>query len=339
MKTIRVVVVEDSKVQRAHLAKTLQTERDIVVVGEAVDVTEAIQIVQATRPDVVTLDLQIPGGGGQVVIEQLMAVAPVPILVLSGSVVGRESEEAVAALVAGAVDVLPKPDRWSAAAEESLRSRVRLVSGVAVVRRASRRTPRAAGRPAAAKGRTATGLPIVAIGASTGGPAALAQILADLGGISATVLVVQHLHADFVDGLVSWMDRVSPLDVELARHGAPLRRGAVHIAPSGVHLRVDEHDHVVLDPEPVTLHRPSVDVLFTSLAERRNGRTVAVLLTGMGEDGAAGLLALRRHGDLTIAQDEQSCVVFGMPRAAQRLGAAELVVGLDQMAPTIVRSL
>jgi two-component system, chemotaxis family, protein-glutamate methylesterase/glutaminase len=338
MKSVRVVVVEDSQVQRAHLVKTLQSERDIVVVGEAVTVTEAIELVQKTRPDVVTLDLQIPGGGGQVVIEQLMAVAPVPILVLSGSVAGRDSEDAVAALVAGAVDVLPKPSRWSAEAEEALRSRVRLVSGVAVVRRSSKRTARSATRPVAGRA-PGTGVPIVAIGASTGGPAALAQVLAELGAVDAAVLVVQHLHADFVDGLVSWMDRVSSLHVELAVHGKPVRRGVVHIAPSGLHLRVDGRDQIVLDPEPQTLHRPSVDVLFSSLAERTNGRTVAVLLTGMGDDGAAGLLALRRHGDVTIAQDEESSAVFGMPRAAQRLGAAKLVVGLDKMASTIVRSL
>jgi len=268
-----------------------------------------------------------------------MATAPLPILVLSASVDGRDSEGAVAALVAGAVDVLPKPARWTEAAEEIVRSRVRIVAGVAVVRRGRRRMA-STGLPAATTGRPPTaGTSIVAIGASTGGPAALAVVLAGLGGIDASVVVVQHLHPDFVDGLVSWMDRVSPLDVEIAHHGTPLRPGVAYIAPGRAHLCIGRDDTVVLDPHPETLHRPSVDMLFSSLAKRVHGRTVAVLLTGMGEDGAAGLLALRRQGSVTIAQDEESSAVFGMPRAAQRLGAAEFVVPLDQVAATIVRSL
>ena len=339
MKVVRVVVVEDSQVQRAHLVRTLQSDGDIEVVGEAADATDAVHLVQVLRPDVVTLDLQIPGGGGQLVIEQLMAAAPTPILVLSASGAGRDSEEAVAALMAGAVDVLPKPPRWTETAEAGVRSRVRIVGGVAVVRRPLGRTTQPGQRVATTTRTAATGMSIVAIGASTGGPAALAVVLAGLGGIEAGVAVVQHLHADFVDGLVSWMDRVSPLQVELAASGATLRAGVVCIAPAGVHLRIGHDDRIVLDPMPETLHRPSVDVLFSSLAARVKGRTVGVLLTGMGEDGAAGMLELRRRGDVTIAQDEATSVVFGMPRAAQRLGAAVHVVPLDRVASTIVRSL
>ena len=339
MKTVRAVVVEDSQVQRAHLVRLLQADGDIAVVGEAAGATEAISVVQALRPDVVTLDLQIPDGGGQLVIEQLMASTPTPILVLSASVAGRDSEEAVAALVAGAVDVLPKPTRWTDAAEEAIRSRLRIVAGVAVVRRARARTPRPGASAAPPSRGPATGVPVVAIGASTGGPAALAVVLAGLGNIDAAVVVVQHLHADFVDGLVSWMDRVSPLVVEIARHGAPLRRGVASIAPGGTHLRIGGDDRIVLDPKPETLHRPSVDVLFSSLAARAGGRSVGVLLTGMGDDGAAGLLELRLRGAVTIAQDEGTSAVFGMPRAAQRLGAAAHVAPLDRIAATIVGSL
>lgn len=339
MKILRVVVVEDSQVQRAHLVRTLQTDGDIVVVGEAVGATEAFDVVKKVRPDVVTLDLQIPDGGGQLVIERVMAVAPTPILVLSATVAGRDSEEAVAALAAGAVDVLPKPARWTEATEQNIRSRVRIVAGVAVVRRGRGGLAAVLPGAAASSGPPARGTPIVAIGASTGGPAALALILGALGGVNASVVVVQHLHTDFVAGLVTWMDRVSPLEVELASHGAPLRRGVVSIAPGGVHLRIGQDDRIVLDPMPETLHRPSVDVLFSSLAARVNGRTIGVLLTGMGDDGATGLLGLRRRGDVTIAQDERTSAVFGMPRAAQRLGAAMHVVPLDQVAATIVRSL
>jgi two-component system chemotaxis response regulator CheB len=315
----------------------LEASRDISVVGQAAGAVEAIRLVQDVRPDVVTLDLQIPDGGGQQVIEQLMAFAPTPILVLSGSIEGRESVEAVDALVAGAVDVLPKPKAWSGAEEEALRARVRLVGGVTVVRHPRARLP-SSRRASAAYDDRPSAHPVVAIGASTGGPAALAEILDGLAGLDASVLVVQHLHPDFVGGLVSWMARVSPLPVELARDGERLRPGAAYIAPGGLHLRIGPDDRIVLDAVPEMLHRPSVDVLFSSLAERVNGTSIGVLLTGMGEDGARGLLALRRGGAVTIAQDEATSVVFGMPRAAQRLGAALHVVPLDRIAKTIMRA-
>jgi two-component system chemotaxis response regulator CheB len=339
MKPTRVVVVESSQPERVHLVRTLEASGDITVVGQADGGVDAIRMVQDLRPDVVTLDLQLPDGGGQLVIEQLMAFAPTPILVLSANIAGRESVEAVDALVAGAVDVLPKPKTWSEGEEDALRAQVRLVGGVTVVRHhRARLVPASRATSATSDGR-ATAHPIVAIGASTGGPAALAEILGGLSGLGASVLVVQHLHPDFVGGLVAWMARVSPLPVELARHGERLRAGVAYIAPGDLHLRVGPDDTIVLDSAPETLHRPSVDVLFSSLVERVNGRHVGVLLTGMGDDGAQGLLALRRRGDATIAQDEETSVVFGMPRAAQRLGAAEHVVPLDQIAKTILRAL
>lgn len=335
--TTRVVVVEDSLVQRAHLVRTLEAEGDITVVGEAAGAVEAIALVQSLRPDVVTLDLQIPDGGGQLVIEQVMAVAPTPILVLSASVASRGSVAAVEALVAGAVDVLPKPVRWSPAEEAALRSQVRLVSGVAVVHR-SRSGSR--GRRPVAVERAASGsaISIVAIGASTGGPAALAEVLSGLNGLRASVIVVQHIHADFVGGLVTWMERAATMPVELARAGELLKVGMITIAPGDVHLRVDREARIVLDPSPESVHRPSVNELFSSLAKRPAGRNVGVLLTGMGEDGAAGMLELRRRGDVTIAQDEATSVVFGMPRAAQRLGAVTQVQPLEKIAAAIARA-
>ena len=336
MTPIRALVVEDSMVQRAHLVRTLQADGDIEVIGEATSAGEAVERVRSLRPDVVTLDLQIPEGGGQRVIEDVMASTPTPILVLSATVSGRESIEAVEALVAGAVDILPKPSKWDDDAERALRARVRIVAGVAVVRR-GRSRPRSAVQTQRSEPRVATGaVTLVAIGASTGGPAALAQVLAELGGLDAAVLVVQHLHPDFVDGFVSWMARISPLAVQLAEAGATPETGHVYVGPGGVHLRIGAADELVLDPTPETLHRPSVDQLFTSLAARRVGRNVGVLLTGMGDDGAAGLLAMRRRGDVTIAQDEDSSAVFGMPRAAQRIGAAGRVIAIDAVAKCIL---
>jgi two-component system chemotaxis response regulator CheB len=335
--TTRVVVVEDSLVQRTHLVRTLEAEGDITVVGEAEGAVEAIRLVESLRPDVVTLDLQIPDGGGQLVIEQVMAVAPTPILVLSASVASRTSVSAVEALVAGAVDILPKPVRWSASEEAALRSHVRLVSGVAVVHRAKPASSRSRPLPVD-RGKAGHAPTIVGIGASTGGPAALAEVLSGLVGLRAGVIVVQHLHADFVGGLVTWMERAATMPVELARAGEPLKVGVITIAPGDVHLRVDREDRIVLDPKPASIHRPSVDELFASLAKRPAGRNIGVLLTGMGEDGAAGMLELRRRGDVTIAQDEATCVVYGMPRAAQRLGAVVHVRPLEKIAAAITRA-
>jgi two-component system chemotaxis response regulator CheB len=332
----RVVVVEDSLVQRAHLVHTLEAEGDIHVVGQAVGATEAIRLVQELRPDVMTLDLQIPDGGGQYALEQIMAFSPTPTLVLSSTVTSRGSEAAVKALLAGALDALPKPTTWDAAAELALRDRVRALKEVKVIRhprgaRLYERLP-AKAPPVAGVGRT-----VVAIGASTGGPSALAVVLSGLVGLRASVLVVQHLHADFVDGLVSWMARVSALPVQLARHGERLQSGVVYIAPGGTHLKLGTGHQIELNTNPPSVHRPSVDVLFSSLAERAEGRAVGVLLTGMGEDGAAGLLELRQRRGLTIAQDEATSAVFGMPRAAQRLGAAAHILPLAEIAAAVTR--
>jgi two-component system chemotaxis response regulator CheB len=330
----RVVVVEDSRVQRAHLVHTLEADGDIEIVGEAVGATEAIQMIQALRPDVVTLDLQIPDGGGQHVIEQIMAFAPTPILVLSAAVTSRGSREAVEALLAGAMEALPKPLIWDAAAEQAVRERVRALQRVTVVRHPrGGRPPRR--RPAPARTRSEGNRSVVAIGASAGGPAALAVVLSGLAGLHASVLVVQHLHADFVGGLVSWMTRVSALPVELAQQAMRLQPGIVYIAPGGTHLKVGRGHLIELDVLPDSLHTPSVDVLFSSVAQNAEGRKVGVLLTGMGEDGAAGLLEIRQRDGATIVQDEATSAVFGMPRAAQRLGAAGQLLALDDIAAAI----
>jgi len=338
---VRVVVVEDSPVQRAHLVDVLEAERDIAVIGQAGDPVEAVALVQRLRPDVVTMDLGLPGDGGLGAIEQIMAGLPTPILVLSARVTCAGSAAAVESLLAGAVEALPKPERWDAEAERQLRCRVRLLSGVTVVAH-----PRGRRRPPAPDPYRA---PPVAIAASTGGPAALAEILPSLGGLAVPVLVVQHLHPQLVDGFVGWMQRVSALPVVVAADGDRPQPGVVYIAPAGAHLKLVPAPglsgmpagppraiptggrRLVLDPDPPGLHRPSADELFCSVAATAGGQAVGVLLTGMGEDGAAGLLALRRQGAVTIAQDEPTSVVFGMPQAAQRLGAAAEVLGLGQI--------
>ncbi len=334
---VRVVVVEDSLTQRAHLVRTLQADGDIAVVGEAVGALEAIEMVDRIHPDVITLDLQIPDGGGQRVIEEVMGRMPTPILVLSATMSSRQSDPAVAALMAGAVDAVPKPARWTLSDEEMVRRIVRALQGVVVVRH----------RPRPERGPTVPGdvvtgaspsRQVIAIAASTGGPGAVAEVLSGLESVRAPVLVVQHLHPDFIGGFVEWMDRVSALPVKVARSGDRLEPGTVTVGPGGVHLRLGPDRRVVLDPEPVTPHRPSADELFGSVAQHAGANGVGVVLTGMGNDGAAGLLAVREAGGITIAQDEASCAVFGMPRAADRLGAVIEMVPLAQIARAIAHA-
>jgi two-component system chemotaxis response regulator CheB len=329
---VRTVVVEDSAVQRAHLVRVLEADGDIRVVGQAEHTNEAVDVIVAARPDVVMLDINIPGGGGQMVIERIMAVAPTPILVLSGAVGNGSSATVAQALGAGALEAMAKPARWSSSDERALRDRVRVLQGVIVVRHAGghdrvRRRPRP----------VVQGRAVVAIAASTGGPQALATILSGLRPIDAPVLIVQHIQSDFVDGLAAWMRRVSEMPVAVARDGGDLAPGQVYLAPGGTHLRLAEQRRMELSPTPDGPHRPSADELFTSVAAHAGGRGIGVILTGMGADGARGLAALHRAGGRTISQDRETSVVFGMPGAAQAAGAVQEILPLDRIAPRLMR--
>ena len=324
---VRLVLVEDSATQRAYLARVLEGDGDITVVAQAEDGDAAVAAVARHRPDVVTMDLDLPGHSGHDAIARIMAETPTPILVLSGVIDANSAAPAVAALAAGAVDALPKPLRWDAAAERGLRRQVRTVASVPVVGR--RRRARAA--PARRGGAG----PVVGIAASTGGPAALATLLRVLPPIHAPVLVVQHIHPSFTGGFVTWLDAEVPAPVHSATDGTVPLPGHVYIAPGGAHLRLGTAGRMLLDPEPPAVHRPSADELFLSLAERTGAAGVGVSLTGMGEDGARGLLEMRRAGARTFAQDEASCVVFGMPRAARELGAVQRLLAPEQLAGAV----
>ncbi len=338
----RVVVVEDSLVQRANLIAVLEADGDITVVGEATTAVEAISMVTALRPDVVTLDLNIPAGGGQYALEQIMANTPTPILVLSATVHDGTSVPAIEALVGGALLAVPKPARWTPAFEDELRRSVRMIRTVPVIRHI-RGALRSRPVDAAVTTPTATrplgpGSCVVAIAASTGGPPALATVLRGLAQLTVPVLIVQHIHPDFVQGFIDWMSKVSPLPVVLAHDGQALRGGCIHVGPGGTHLRVGRDWRVELAQAPRSVHRPSADQLFESVAARAGANGVGVLLTGMGEDGAAGMAAMHRCGARTIAQDEATSAVYGMPRAAVRLGVVDQQLPLPAVADAIVRA-
>ncbi|WP_427132084.1 CheB methylesterase domain-containing protein [Pseudarthrobacter sp. S9] len=287
-------------------------------------------------PDAIILGLSTNGGSGQYFIEQVMAHTPTPILVLSTRIADRHSPSAVAALVAGALDALPAPDSWSAELESQLRHTVRQISKVRAIRhprgglaRISTADPTKPG-----SGRQA----VVALAASTGGPKALATVLAGLGGLNAPVLIVQHLNPDFTGGLLDWMARASALPVEIATHDGVAQPGRVYLAPGGSHLRLAPNRRLELGSTPVTTHRPSADELFRSVAEHTGSAGVGVIMTGMGDDGARGLLEIHRQRGQTLGQDQASCAVFGMPQAAQRLGALTTLLPPEQLATAILRA-
>lgn len=333
---LRALLVHRSPEARTQLVEVLQRDGDITVLEPPAGAAEAVLRVQQDQPDVVVLDLQPGDQGGQHAIEQIMALAPTPILVLSvggGGGGGADSPATAAALRAGALDVLLTPAEWTADGEARLRRSVRQLDKVVVIRH-----PRG-GRSSAVSSPTSGKLTaMVAVGASTGGPSALADLLSGLAGLQAPVLVVQHLHADFTGGFLKWMSRASALPVEVAQHRHLAEPGHVYLAPGGLHLRLGPDLHIELASLPLSLHRPSVDQLFHSLAENAGAGSIGVLMTGMGDDGARGLLAIHRKGGRTLAQDEASSAVFGMPRAAQRLGAVTDLLPLDRLAGAVCRA-
>ena len=322
----RVLICEDSRTFAAALRRTLELDGDIVVAGVSGTAEEALAALAQLEPDLVTMDVELPGMSGLEAVEQIMGSRPIPILVLS-SHVGARSDVAAAALAAGALDAVGKDfldlGNPGGAAGAALRHRVKLLARARVIRhpRALLRPP--AREPQAGSGERATAIGIVA---STGGPQGLATILRELPeGFAVPVLVVQHIAAGFAEGLAHWLDSTVPLPVAMASDGVDAARG-VWIAPEGSHLKLAPGGRLALDRTSAPgLHRPSGDVLLASLAETAGSNAVAVVLSGMGADGAAGARAVHEAGGLVLAQDEESSAVFGMPKAAAEQGSGVLL--------------
>lgn len=345
MSRIRVLVVEDSLTTRKHLAGVLSADPELEVVAEAEDGKQAIDLCHALRPDVITLDLMLPVMSGLAVTEYLMAYCPTPILVVSASLNRGELFKTYDALAAGAVDVLDKPvgDDSDLHWQHKFIAAVKMAARIKVITHLRARLALSGGVPSQVLPREAENgrrpPRIVAIGASTGGPGAIVEILRKLpADFPVPILLVLHIGEPFSAAFAEWLDGQSALRVRQARDGEPLRalaRASVTLAPSGSHLVVRQGMlRLTSDPERHSC-RPSVDVLFESLAVELGIAAAACLLTGMGRDGAAGLLALRQAGARTFAQDEASSVVFGMPREAIRIGAAERVLALPEFAPAL----
>jgi len=340
----RVLVAEDSPTARALLVAMLESEPGIRVVGEAASGEAAVREAARLRPDVITMDVHMPGLDGLQATRAIMSQQPTPILIVS-ALVTADVGLSLDATRAGALLVLPKPT--SPSGPEFERERAQLVSmvkamaGVKVVRRWTH--GHAPDEPAAPPLRSSPARPapaevrLVAIAASTGGPAALRDVLAALPrDFPAPIVVVQHIARGFVGGLVQWLDGETPLAVRVARGGEPATPGDVYIAPDDRHLGVAVDGGalrlVVSDEPAVGTFRPSASYLFASAARSVGRGTMAVILTGMGDDGVSGLRDVHRAGGLVVAQDEATSVVYGMPREAVRAGVAHAVVPLPDIA-------
>lgn len=328
---LRVLVVDDSASVRAVLRRFFRRTDDIEVVGEAADGAAAVERVLDLSPDVVLMDLVMPGMDGYAATERIMEVRPTPIVILSSRVNRNQMRTAFEAMRRGAVEVLGKPEdtgQWHQLAD-TLPEMVR--TAAAARTRAPKRRPR---RLPEAEG-ASRALRWVGIGASTGGPAALRELLEALPErFGLTLLVVQHITGGFEAGLADWLNRELPFDVRLAADGEEPEPGCVRLAPGGAHLLLEPDGSLRLDraSPPRGGHRPSVDALLSSLARSFAGTSAGVILTGMGSDGVEGLAELRAAGGLTIAQDMVSCVVHGMPRVAVERGAAAIELAPRQIA-------
>lgn len=326
----RVLICEDSRTFAAGLRRVLEYDGDITVAATCSTAEEAIAALPRVRPDLVTMDIELPGMDGLAATEEIMASQPVPVLVLSGRL-GHGKDQAAAALAAGAIDALEKdtldPRDPAGVTAAAFRRRVRTLSHARVIRH-----PRARLRDKRITTVCGRAARVVGICGSTGAPQVLARLLAALpADYPIPILIVQHISLGFTKSLADWLNGVTELPVAVPADGTRPEPGA-WIAPEGAHLKLAASGRFHLDTRTVAgRHRPSGDVLFESIAQAAGAFGIAVVLTGMGSDGAAGAMEVRRRGGLVIAQNEETSAIFGMPKAAID-GGADLVLGPDEIA-------
>ncbi len=353
MDRTRVLVVDDSALVRSLLAEIINREADLQCVGAASDPFVAREMIRSLDPDVITLDVEMPRMDGLEFLARLMRLRPMPVVMVS-TLTERGAEATLRALELGAVDFVAKPKigvadglRLLAA---DLTNKLRIAAR-ATVRRApsvpaaaaALPAARAAARPAAPSAGPASSEKIVFIGASTGGTEATRAVLMALPREAPAVVITQHMPAGFTRSYAARLDGLCAIRVKEARDGEPILPGHAYVAPGGLHLRVERAGaHVVArvrDGEPVNRHKPSVEVLFSSAARVVGANALGIMLTGMGADGAKAMREMRDAGAYNLAQDEASCVVFGMPREAIAAGAAHEVLPLAQIAPRLLERL
>lgn len=334
-------MVDDSLVCREMIKQILESSSAIEVVGTARDGREAVEMVGTLKPSIVTMDVHMPKMGGIAATEEIMAYNPTPILIVSTSVNEQGTSSAFDALKAGALDVLkkPEPQIWSdlAVIGDELIRKVKLLHKVRVITHLRGRKSRPAGT-AAAPAKRKVHYRVVSIGSSTGGPLALFRILSKLpADFPVGMVVAQHIADGFIGGLVEWLDAACRLTVREASEGDEVLKGQVLVAPTGRHMCIEAGRVMLLEPRPTDIYKPSVDMLFSSIAKCYGREAVGVILTGIGTDGAGGMRLLSEAGAMTIAQDEKTCTVFGMPKAAIELQAADAILSIDLIADELLR--
>lgn len=341
MKPKRVLIVEDSAVVSELLQRIIRADPRLEVAAAVPTAEEALEMLQRVLPDVISLDIRLPGMQGLEATRRIMATRPTPIVIVS-AIDSRETDLSMQALRAGALAVVEKPRAATHANYEAIArhlcTQLAIMSEVCVVRQKLRADSAA---PAAELSRThgaaASDFRLLGIAASTGGPSALAEILTRLGtGFPLPIAIVQHMTPTFVGGFGAWLGGATRLRVEVVERRAQLSAGAVYLPPGDRHLVVEGASVRADDAEPVYGHRPSGNVLFASMAQSLGTGGIGVVLTGMGADGAAGLVELQRAGGYTIAEDESTAVVYGMPASAVRAGGVREQLGLGAIADRIL---
>lgn len=344
IKPVRVMVIDDSAVVRQILSSSIALDRQIEVVGVATDPFDARDKIVNLRPDVVTLDIEMPKMDGLTFLKKLMKFHPIPVIVVS-TLSHKGSDAAYQAMASGAVDVVGKPTSSQQLKQLAveLQEKIKAAAGAKLSDYLTSSPP-----PINKPQLKSTSLikstvspfgssdMLVAIGSSTGGTQALRHLLAELPAHFPPVIIVQHMPLAFTKSFAMSLNRISPMQVVHASDGEPLTTGKVLLAPGDRHMLlhpVGRGYQVKLKDGPnVNRHKPSVDVLFKSVAQHAGGKALGVILTGMGNDGARGLLSMRQAGSRTIGESESSCVVYGMPREAYEMGAVEVQLPLDQIA-------
>lgn len=345
---IKVLITEDSPVVRGYLKYILDSDPDIEVVGVAKDGEEAVEMVEKSKPDVVTMDIHMPKMDGYQATRKIMETAPVPIVICSASWNPEEVDKTFRTMEAGAVAALEKPRGMghpdSEASVTELLKTVKLMSGVKVVRRWSKDRRKAAAKrdkiPTKPKEKVAAAknIKLIAMGSSTGGPLVLQTIISGIPkNFPIPVVIVQHIAPGFLSGLAEWLGRTTGYPVQIAEDGDTVKAGCVYLAPDGYQIGIDKSLKVHLnDEEPKQNLCPSVSYFFNTVAQNLGKQSVGVLLTGMGRDGAEELKLLKDMGAITIAQDKETSVVHGMPGEAIKIGGASLVLPSTQIADKLV---
>lgn len=337
---IKVLVVDDSAIVRKVLSEELSREKDIKIVGTAPDPYVARDKIVRLKPDVITLDIEMPRMDGLTFLKKLMRYYPLPVIIVS-SLTKKGGKLAMDALSLGALEVISKPSAAYSVGDMSvqLADKIRAVAHVNVQAKSNQKPSGGiVKQEAPSRALTATTNKIIAIGASTGGTEAIKTVLTGMPHNAPGILIVQHMPAKFTTSFAERLDGLCAIQVKEAEDGDSVVNGTALIAPGNYHMllrRSGARYYVQVKSGPMVHHqRPSADVLFKSVADYAGGNAMGIILTGMGADGADGLLKMRKAGARTIAQDEKSCVVFGMPKEAIKLGAAEVVVDLHRVTQT-----